>query len=78
MDLKHDYLLFNHSERVTSVFLEIIRDEKPARVAKVFQDGEICGFFKGLAQFFYAINPSETSFKDHREVPSYFTNVSYN
>lgn len=77
MDFQEDFP-HNQSERVTSVFLRIIHDDNPRRGMDLFSSGDIFEFMKGFGKFFYVISPSETSVKDTKDVPSYFTDVSMN
>jgi hypothetical protein len=37
---------------------------------------ESAALVQGLARFFYAANPADTSFPDHKHVPDYFIKVS--
>lgn len=76
MNFRENYYIHNHSERVTSVFLKIVQQEKSVTTVNFFGNGDDFDFFKGLGRLFYVISPSETTFKDPKDVPSYFANVS--
>lgn len=76
MDPLEEYLVRNQSERTTSIFLKIVQESSSVRVINLFGDSEIYDFLKGIGRLFYVISPSETSFKDPRDVPPYFADVS--
>lgn len=71
-----DYFIHNRSERVTSVFLKIVQDDTSACALNVFDSDIIFEFLKGLGRLFYIVNPSETTFRDPKDVPPYFAEVS--
>lgn len=77
MDPMKDYLVQNQSQRMTSIFLSNVLEDSRDRATIFFGGSDISEFFKGLGRLFYVVSPSETIFKDPREVPSYFANVSY-
>lgn len=62
----------NGCEPITSVFIRFAKEEN----ADVFNNEALSGFFKGVGQMFYIVNPSETTFQDPKQVPEYFRNVS--
>lgn len=76
MNLRDDYFVQNHTERVTSVFLRIVQEDNALCTMNAFGSEEVFDFFKSLGRFFYLVSPSESSFKDPRDVPRYFSDVS--
>lgn len=74
--ISEDHFLHNHSERVTSVFLKIVREDTSASALNLFGSDIIVEFLKGLGRLFYVVIPSETTFKDPKDVPPFFAEVS--
>lgn len=74
---RQEYLIYNNSARITSVFIKIIEEESSVYTLNLFENGYVFNFLKGLGKLFYLIHPSETTFEDHRDVPPYFADVSF-
>lgn len=67
------YERFNNSEIVTTVLLKLVDEERDYRY---FDQEFFVDFLKGLGCMFYVVDPTESSFRDPKDVPTYFTNVS--
>lgn len=72
---RNDYLVYNNSARVTSVFLKIIEKESSVSMS-LLENGYVTDFLKGVGKLFYIVNPAETTYEDPRDVPPYFADVS--
>lgn len=76
MDKGQVYFFYNHSDTVTSVFLNINEENSSIYSLTIL---DVCGIFpfiKGLGRLFYIVDPSESTFKDPRDVPPYFAEVN--
>lgn len=74
---QQEYLIHNHSVRITSIFLKIFEEENSVYTLNSFDYGYIFNFLRGFGRLFYVINPLETTFEDPRDIPPYFADVSF-
>nr|XP_023026101.1 alkylglycerol monooxygenase-like [Leptinotarsa decemlineata] len=74
MDTAKYFEMHNGSEPITSVLIKLVeREEVEARHYFPIEDLE--GVLKGIGRMFYIVSPSETTFSDPKDVPSFFVNA---
>lgn len=76
MDKGQVYFTHNHSDTVTSIFLNINEEDSSIYSLSILDVCGIFNFIKGLGRLFYIVDPSESTFKDPRDVPPYFAEVN--
>nr|CAH7728478.1 unnamed protein product [Callosobruchus chinensis] len=61
---------YNNSDVITSVFINLVNEESYRD--SYFEEDGVKNFLKGIGRMFYIVDPSETTFRDASDVPSFY------
>lgn len=76
MSLQGDHFIRKQSEVVSSVFLGMTDGRSNYSLNILCGSDEVFDFLRGFGKLFYVVSPSETTYRDPKDVPLYFEEVS--